>query len=57
MLEYAYNDTIPADLYMVPYLSGLYDAVRTNVNVISNFHGIVIEVSAVGLIWRPGVRR
>ena len=35
---------------MVPYLCGLYYTVGSNMDVISNLHGIVVEVTPVCLI-------
>ena len=51
----AYNDAVLADLDMVTDSSCLNDGVGTDVDVISYFHRIVIEVSAVRLVrWPAG---
>ncbi|KAF7973062.1 hypothetical protein HWV62_16366 [Athelia sp. TMB] len=40
---------------MVPNSCGLHDAARTDVHMIAYFHGIVVEVPAICLIWRSAL--
>lgn len=38
---------------MIAYGCCLDDAIRTDVNVVSNFHWVIVEVAAVGFVWWP----
>jgi hypothetical protein len=53
LITATYDDTVLAYFDVVPNLRRLDDRVRTNVNVVADFHGVVVEVSAICLIWRP----
>ena len=52
MAEDTYDDAILPNLDMVPDGRSLDDGVRAYVDVISYLHGIIVEVSAISLIWR-----
>ena len=51
--EDTHNDTILPDLDMVPDLCGLDDSIRTDMYVVPNLHGVIVEISTICLIWRP----
>ena len=53
----AYNDTVSANLNVIPNRCGFYDGVLAYVDVITNFHGVVVEVSSIGFVWRPAQKR
>ena len=42
---------------MIPNRCGFYDGVLAYVDVITNFHGVVVEVSSIGFVWRPAQKR
>jgi hypothetical protein len=48
--ERAYNNAVLSYLNVVPNGCGLDDGARTNVNVITDFHRVVVEVTTVRLI-------
>ena len=48
-----YNDTVLANLDVVSNRSSLHNGICTNVDVVANFHGIVVEISSIRLIRRP----
>jgi hypothetical protein len=48
--ERAYNNAVLSYLNVVPNGCGLDDGARTNVNVITDFHWVVVEVTTVRLI-------
>lgn len=47
------DDAILSDDNMIAYGCCLDDAIRTDVNVVSNFHWVIVEVAAVGFVWWP----
>lgn len=47
-----HNNAIFPNDNMIPNRRGFNDGVGTNVNVVSNLHRIVIEISAIRLVWR-----
>jgi len=47
------NNTVLPDFDVVPNCGGLYNTVSTDMNVISYFHRVVVEVSTVSLVGRP----
>lgn len=51
--EGAHDDTVLANLDMVSYSCSFDNCICANMNMISNLHGIVIEVAAVGLVGWP----
>ena len=48
-----YNDTVLANLDVVPNRSSLHNGICTDVDVVADFHGIVVEISSIRLIRRP----
>ena len=48
--EETYNHTVLPDLNVVPYGRCLHDRVRAHMYVVTDFHGIVVEVAAVRLV-------
>lgn len=54
MREATYDDAILADDNMVAYGCSLDDAIRADMDVVSDFHRVVVEVTAVGFVWWPG---
>lgn len=50
-----YNNTILPNHNMVPNRRGFDDGVRTDVNIVPNLHWVVIEISAIRLVWWPGL--
>lgn len=38
---------------MIAYCCCLDDAIRADVNVVPNFHRVIVEVAAVGFVWWP----
>jgi hypothetical protein len=47
------DDTILPDLNMVPNGCSFDDTVGSDVYMVTYFHGIVIEVSAIRFVWWP----
>lgn len=47
-----HNNTVLADLNVVSDGCSLYHASRTYVDMITNLHRVVVEVSAICLVWR-----
>lgn len=50
-----YNNTILPNDNMIPNRRSFDNGVGTNVNIVPNLHWIVIEISAIRLVRRPGV--
>jgi hypothetical protein len=48
----AYNDTVLSYLDVIPDGGGFNDGTCPDVDVITNLHRVVIEVSTIGLVWR-----
>jgi hypothetical protein len=46
------NDTVFPDFDMVSNGRSFYDRVGPNVNVIPYLHRVVVEISAIGFVWR-----
>ena len=46
-----HNDTVLPDLDVVPDGGCLHDGIGADVDVVSDLHGIVVEVAAVCLVW------
>jgi hypothetical protein len=47
-----YDDTVFADLNIISDGGSLNDRVGTDVDIVSDLHRIVVEISAVRLVWR-----
>lgn len=47
-----HNQAILPDVDMIPNRGSLNDASSSNVNMVSDFHWIVVEISLVCLVWR-----
>ena len=54
--EETYNHTVLPDLNVVPYRRRFHDRVRAHMYVVTDLHGIVVEVAAIRLI-RWSIRR
>ena len=48
--EETYNHAVLSDLNVVPYGRRLHDRVRAHMYVVTDLHGIIVEVAAVRLI-------
>lgn len=48
-----HNDTVLPNLNMVADLSSFYNGVGTYVDMVANFHWIVVEISTIRFIWWP----
>jgi hypothetical protein len=55
MVTKTYNNTILPNDNMIPNRCSFDDGVGTNVNIVPNLHWVVIEISAIRLVWWPGV--
>lgn len=52
-----YDNTVLAYLYVVPDGGSFHHRVGANVNMVSNFHGVVVERPSVRLVgWSIGQR-
>ena len=49
----AYDDTVLSNYNMIANGCCFNDRVRPNMNVVSNLHRIIIEISAICFIWWP----
>lgn len=45
------NNAVFSDLDMVANGRSFYDRIVPDVNVVSYFHRIVVEISAIGFVW------
>jgi len=53
----AYDDTIFPNLDVIPDGGSLHNSVGTNVNMISDLHGIIIKVATVRLVrWSRNIK-
>ncbi len=48
-----HDNTILPDLYMVPNSRRFYDGIGTDVNIVTNFHRVIVKCAAIGLVRRP----
>lgn len=48
-----YNDAVLANLDVVSNRCSLHNGICTNVNVVADFHGIVVEISSIRLVRGP----
>jgi len=46
------NHAVFPDFDMVANGCSFYDRIEPNVNVVSYFHRVVVEISPIGFIWR-----
>jgi ABC-type cobalamin transport system ATPase subunit len=53
LILFTYDNTILPNLHVVANSGGLDDRISSYVDVISNLHWVIVEIAAVGLIWRP----
>jgi hypothetical protein len=55
MVRKTYNYTILPNDNMISNRRGFDDSIGTNMNIVPNFHWVVIEISAICLVWWSGV--
>lgn len=47
------NHTIFPNFNVVPNGGSFYNGIGSNVDMVAYFHWVVVEISAISLIWRP----
>ena len=50
-----YDDTVLPNFNMVANLSCFHNGVGANVNMVTDFHWVIVEVSSICLVWRAWV--